>query len=253
MIGSSALRAISLGCFVVVLCSAMSHDASAGLIPLGSSVTFDFRVGGVSMGGSGPSPIGTYPAGTGFTDFDPGAGFGVLGVSQLVHTNSARIIIPNTGPAALASQGAPAPLAGEVEIEAVVSAGYAVDGLGTPAVAIPIAYPISYGSVPGAEVSFDVEITYSSTFLGLLGTSELHVAATIPPGVFFTTFSGPTITIPALAPGDTLFLSGFFNLMADGAPGVSAEITVFGVPEPSTWMLGVCALVCLLTYGVRRR
>ena len=252
MARSSVHRMSALLCTAAVLSLGVACDAFGGLVPLASSVTFDFRVGGVSMGGSGPSPIGTYPSGTFFTDSEVTAGFGVLVVSQLVHTNSARIIIPNTGPAALASQGAPAPLAGEVEIEAVVSASYAVDAGGTPAVVIPIAYPISYGSVPGAEVSFDVELTYSSTNEGLIGTSELHVAATIPPGVFATVFSGPSITIPALLPGDTLFISGFFNLMADGAPGVSAEISVFGIPEPSTLLLAIGGFVCLLAYRMRR-
>ncbi|MHB8973761.1 MAG: PEP-CTERM sorting domain-containing protein [Pirellulaceae bacterium] len=167
--------------------------------------------------------------------------------------SAARVIIPDTGPVAIASQGAPAPDAGAVEILASFSVAFAVDATGTGVTTIPISYPIAVGGVAGTFASFDAQIDYTSALSGFLGTSELHFAFAGPGGSPLTVLSGTDLVLPSLLPGDTLTLSGYFSLMADGFPGGSTEIEVFGaVPEPSTWLLA-CTGIASATVMLRSR
>ena len=131
---------------------------------------------------------------------------------------AARVIIPDTGPVAIASQGVPSPVDGPVEILADFAVSFAVDAVGTAATTVPISYPIAFGGIAGTFVSFDAEIDYSSTLAGFLGTSELHFAFAGPGGSPLLTVSGPDLMLPALLPGDTLTLTGFLLTVGRWVP-----------------------------------
>lgn len=223
---------------------------------IGSSGTASFTVskGGVPFAASGPLAVPDYPAVAAFAAADPGgtAGFGALAVSSSFSPSQATVFIPNTGPLAIASQGAPAALDGPLSVKATFLVTFTIDAGGTPATTVKIAYPIAFGSIPGTSDAFDAEVDYTSASAGFLGTSEVHFAAILPPGSPYLVVSGLDLALPALLGPDTLTLSGFFELKADGFfPGGSAEIEVFGVPEPACIVL--LAIGCPALLALRRR
>jgi hypothetical protein len=230
-----------------------AHVAAAisGVVPLSDTATFSATVGGVPYDGVGPVGITEYPVPTTFGYSSPGsAGFTAMDIAYLYSANQARVIIPDTGLVSIASQGAPAPLDGAIAVRVDFSIAFAIDAGGTTATSIPIAYPIAFGqSATGMFNSFDVEIDYTSATNGFLGTLEVHFAfAGGPGGSPYYIATGAPLSLPALDPLDTLTLSGFFSLEADGFPGASTEIEVFGIPEPSSMVLlfvGCCGIVVL--------
>jgi hypothetical protein len=242
---------------LAALCVAVSPCSAGivGVVPGSDSATFTFSSGGVPFSIIGPAPIGQYPASTisGFV-VDPPTGFGLMDVSYSFSTDAATVFIPDNGPVAIASQGAPAPLAGAMESKVDFSVAFAVDGAGTLPTVIEIEYPIAFGqSAPGMLNTFDAVVGYTSTALGFLGTSEVHfLFAGGPGGSPFLVVSGADLLLPALPPLDTLTLAGSFKLVADGFTGGSTEIEVFGVPEPSSLFLAALGVVTLAICAWRR-
>ncbi len=240
--------------FTATNCSS-ARAGIIGIVPGSNLVEFTFSVGGVPLSSSGLVPLTAYPGFSTYGDSGATAGFAGMDLAYHFSPAAARVIIPDTGPVAIASQGAPSPVDGPVEILADFAVSFAVDALGTAATTVPISYPIAFGGIAGTFVSFDAEVDYSSTLAGFLGTSELHFAFAGPGGSPLLTVSGPDLMLPALLPGDTLTLTGFFSLLADGFPGGSTEIEVFGaaVPEPSTGLLAVTACAGLAVLRRFRR
>ena len=243
---------------VLSLVASPALGAIVGIAPgVGTNTsTFTFSSGGVPYAVIGPTPVGHYPTPTvsGFVP-DPPTGFGEMDIAYNFTPTAAKVFIPDNGPVAIASQGAPAPLAGAMESKVDFSVAFAIDAGGTPATVISVAYPIAFGqSAPGMFNSFDAVVLYTSTALGILGSSEVHFAFAGGPGgspYFVVPDIGPLL-LPALPALDTLTLSGSFVLVADGFAGGSTEIEVFGVPEPSSWLLLALGATAVLA-SVRRR
>jgi hypothetical protein len=233
--------ALYLCCTITVLqLGSRTLDAAIiGVVPASNTISYTFKVGGVLTAASGPLALQGYQSSTHFGAASVPAGFVSMDVSYKFNDDLAKVFISDLAPVSIASQGAPAPGVGPVEIEGLFSIAFAIDAAGTPAVTIPIAYPIAFGGVAGTADSFDAEVDYTSTALGFLGTSEVHFAFAGPGGSPFFVLSGLDLALLALPGLDTLTLSGSFKLMADGFPGGSTEIEVFGIPEPSTMALGV--------------
>ena len=243
-------------CLLLLMTSSPAYADISGIVPGSDAVTFTFSSGGVPFSVVGPAPIGHYPATTisGF-HADPPTGFGVMDIAYNFSSSAATVFIPDIGPDSIASQGAPAPGVGAMESKADFSIAFAVDGGGTAPSTIKIAYPIAFGqSAPGMLDSFDAVVGYTSTALGFLGTSEAHFSfAAGPGGSPYFVVTGPDLLLPALPALDTLTLAGSFKLVADGFTGGSTEISVFGVPEPSTCVLMAIGLaVCAIGRRFRR-
>ena len=225
-------------------------------MPGSDSATFTFSSGGVPYAIIGPAPIGHYPtiAASGFTP-DPPTGFGEMDIAYNFSPTKATVFIPDNGPVAIASQGAPAPLAGAMESKVDFTVAFDIDAGGVAATTISIAYPIAFGqSAPGMLDTFDAVVGYTSTALGFLGTSEVHFAfAGGPGGSPYFIVSGADLLLPALPALDTLTLAGTFKLVADGFAGGSTEIEVFGVPEPSSFVLAALGLIGLVVWRRRKQ
>jgi hypothetical protein len=247
------LSLVIVAALVVMLVAATAVQGGiVGIVPGSNTVDFAFSSGGVPFLVAGPLPLAHYPSVSPFTGADPPTGFGTIALSYGFSPGTAKVFIPNTGPVAIASQGAPAPLVGAMETLAEFSVSFDIDAGGTPAAVISIAYPIVFGqSAPGMFDSFDAEIDYTSAALGFLGTSEVHFAFAAGPGGGAFTLTGLDLALPALPALDTLTLDGYFKLIADGHPGGSTEIEVFGIPEPASATL--LALGCLAVLVMRRR
>jgi hypothetical protein len=254
VVDRSKCLTFGIACVVVSMFTVPVNAGITGVVPLSDSATFTASVGGVPYDGAGPAGFTQYPVPTTF-GFSPAgsAGFTAMDISYLFNSEQARVIIPDTGLVAIASQGAPAPADDEITVRVDFSIAFSIDGAGTPATSIPIAYPIAFGqSATGMIDSFDAEVDYTSAADGFLGTSEVHFLFTGGPGGSpFFIVTGATLALPALDPFDTLTLSGFFELEADGFSGGATEIEVFGVPEPSTGLLMFAG--CLGMAVVRRR
>lgn len=250
LVGRTLLVIVAL--FVMIGAAPAVQGGIVGIVPGSNTVDFTFSSGGVPFLVAGPLPLHHYPSISPFTGADPPTGFGTIALSYDFSPSTAKVFIPNTGPVAIASQGAPAPLAGAMETLAEFSVSFDIDAGGTPAAVISIAYPIVFGqSSPGMFDSFDAEIDYTSAALGFLGTSEVHFAFGAGPGGGAFTLTGLDLALPALPALDTLTLDGYFKLIADGLPGGSTEIEVFGIPEPTSAML--LAIGCLTVLVIRRR
>lgn len=237
-----------------------SDAAITGVTLLSNSATFTFAEGVVTYSTIGPAAISPYAAFTasGYVASPDGtAGFGGMDISYLVDqgSNRARVIIPNTGLVAIASQPGPAP--GDFAISSRVdfSISFDIDAAGNPATTIPIAYPIAFGqTAAGMSNTFDAEIDYTSAADGYLGTSEVHFSfAAGPGGSAYYVVSGADLALPAIDPLDTLTLSGYFLLKADGLPGHSTEIEVFGIPEPSAAFQFLTGLLGIALVRAHRR
>lgn len=241
---------------IALVAGSKSDGAIIGAVPGSDSATFTFSSGGVPYSVLGPTPIGHYPTITssGFVA-DPPTGFGLVDIAYNFSPTKATVFIPDNGLVAIASQGAPAPGAGALESKVDFAMSFAVDAAGAAPATISIAYPIAFGqSAPGMLDKFDAVVGYTSTALGFLGTSEVHFAfAGGPGGSPHFVVSGADLLLPALPALDTLTLAGSFKLFADGFPGGSTEIEVFGVPEPSSLALGALGLIGLAVYGWRRK
>ncbi len=242
-------------CLLVSIVALPSYGAIIGAVAGSDSATFTFSSGGLPYAIIGPAPIGHYPTITasGFTP-DPPTGFGEMDIAYNFSPTKATVFIPDNGPVAIASQGAPAPFAGAMESKVDFIVAFDVDGAGAAATTISIAYPIAFGqSAPGMLDTFDAVVGYTSAGLGFLGTSEVHFAfAGGPGGSPYFIVSGADLLLPALPAFDTLTLAGTFKLVADGFTGGSTEIEVFGVPEPSGFLLGALGLVGLLLWRRKR-
>lgn len=237
----------------IFVATASSQAAITGIVPGSNTAVSIFQVGGVTLSTSGTVPLEEYPSMTFYTDGHPTAGFGVIYASYNFDPSSAIVVIPPNGPTAIASQGAPMPGDGAVTIRTDFSVAFSVVG-GLPSFTVPIAYPIAFGQThPGMMDEFIAEVNYFSANDGPLGTSTLTFTYTGGPGGSpYYVVSGADLVVPALTGTDTLTLSGFFELTADGFSGGSTEIEVFGAPEPSrTMLLFGGALAALI--GRRRR
>jgi hypothetical protein len=154
------------------------------------------------------------------------------------HFDAVNVFSPDTASPTQAVQGPSRSANGPLSMETAFTIRFQVDAAGTMATQLPIEYPISYLSTAAdTAVSFDIVTNYSSQALGPLGVSELHFARSGIGSLPITWFAGPTLNLPALPANDILTLTGTMSVMADGSPNGRAEIYVYGVPEPSTFML----------------
>jgi hypothetical protein len=247
----------------VMLSEGMGLSAHAGIIS---------GVGSVPAGGVfqldivGEGVVASLPAGTaipplpGTLGLGGGGGSGTttgfLAVGWGYSATKAAVIIPNSPPASstsFLSQSLPFPLPGPPPGAATFRADFEVtfllDAAGLAAQDIDLAYDLTM--IIDGSIDFDAVIDYTSSSLGYLDTLAVHFSRSTSGG--YHTVVSDIGSLPTLAGGTTLTLSGYFRMRVDDNPGGSStELVVKGVPEPSTLALAA-QLVILLAPGVSPR